>query len=647
MPRSTARNHGNSVSYRPWLNMPGDFMLADSESIPIQFSHAFKATTALTIGDFIPLPPVPPPPLLITVDEQPGDITTTATLTVDAPHTISTIDGLGDQDFFKVTLEAGQDYEIGMYGYSAGPNAVPLLDAYIEVYDSAGNLIVSADGGAPTPANDINSGFDVLLTYTPDVSGTYYINARAFDQDPSNNDAVGGPGDGAGDYELFVREALPGAYQPYYSVDSPLYAIDWGSQVDGTARNPDGNEGPRDTGNDQGTPDPSPFAIAGKNVVTIYFARPGDVFISNDPANPGLPPAIVAVGAQDFEKASVWTALHEFEKVADVVYVEVQDRSQANFFYVTYSGTPGPGISLLGSMSPPGESDEGLAQFNSGDYRWNESDLQQGGFSFTTLIHEFGHGNGLAHPHDNGGQSGIMHGVDGVISTPAGDVPDPTGVYPAYTLGDYHLNQAVFTMMSYQDGWQDSPYGNADTDVGYGYLGSLMAFDIAAIQDKYGVNEETATGNDTYVLKDVNAPGTYYSSIWDAAGTDGIVYLGARDATIDLRPATLRYEEGGGGRVSFAYGIYGGFTIANGVTIENATGGSGNDTINGNSVDNILNGGAGMDQLTGFAGNDLYFVDNAGDIVAELAGEGNDIVATSVSYALAAGTSIELLTTGF
>ena len=44
----------------------------------------------------------------------------------------------------------------------------------------------------------------------------------------------------------------------------------------------------------------------------------------------------------------------------------------------------------------------------------------------------------------------------------------------------------------------DSPYGQADTNEGYGWLGSLMALDIAVIQDKYGVNEDWATGNDTY-----------------------------------------------------------------------------------------------------------------------------------------------------
>ena len=31
-----------------------------------------------------------------------------------------------------------------------------------------------------------------------------------------------------------------------------------------------------------------------------------------------------------------------------------------------------------------------------------------------------------------------------------------------YTTGDFELNQGVFTMMSYEDGWQTSPYGNAD-----------------------------------------------------------------------------------------------------------------------------------------------------------------------------------------
>jgi hypothetical protein len=560
---------------------------------------------------------------------------------VDDPVThIATINTIGDKDFFQVTLEAGKSYQIGQYQAVGGPNGVPLPDAYLELYDSAGHLITSADGGGPnTP-----SGLDASLTYEVTTTGTYYINFMAFDQDSTN----GTDGDGVGDYEYFVKTVDPNdpnVYHPYYDTDSPLYAIDWGTLVNRihqSEANPDGNEGTRDTGNPAaapGTVTGDTLGHPGKNVITIYFAKEGDTFTSNDPTNPGLPPVLISVGTKPWEKAVVFTALHEFEKVADVVYVEVPTREEADFFFTTSAGTPGPGVSLLGSMSPPDESDEGLAQFNSGDYRWTEANLAQGGFSYVTLIHEFGHGHGLAHPHDNGGHSGIMHGVE---EEPLLPVPGSPGV-ANYTTGDFDLNQGVFTMMSYEDGWQTSPYGNAPTDAGYGYMGGLMAFDIAAIQDKYGVNEETATGNDTYALKDVNAAGTYYTSIWDAGGIDEIVYGGSKDATIDLRPATLQYEYGGGGWMSYAYGIYGGYTIASGVTIENATGGSGNDVLTGNAVDNILTGNAGNDRFNlqyggndtanGGAGNDGFYFGaalTAADIVA--GGADTDTVALQGNY---------------
>jgi Ca2+-binding RTX toxin-like protein len=539
--------------------------------------------------------------LIVTPDEAGdgiGDAPGNPTITVGAPSQVATINTIGDQDFFQVTLEAGKTYEIGQYAKAGGPNATPLADAYIELYDATGKLIVIADGGGPnTP-----SGLDALLSFTPTEGGTYYVNFRAYDNAPEDGDN----GDVVGDYEYFVREADGTAYRPYYDVDSPLYALDWGSQVDGTVRNPDGNEGTRTTGNTVGTPDSKGATIGhwgqsteGKNVIKIYFAKQGDVYGPEDPASPGLPPAIVAVGAKPFEIEAVWISLREFEKVADIVYVETQNRAEADFHYVTYSGTPGPGVSLLGSMSPPGEPDEGLAQFNSGDYRWNATNLQQGGFSFVTLIHEFGHGHGMSHPHDGGGRSGVMRGVE------------EEGVAFDYTTGDFDLNQGVFTMMSYEDGWQKSPYGNAKTDVGYGYLGGLMAFDIAVIQDKYGVNEDWATGDDVYEMKDVNAAGTYYSSIWDGGGVDEIRYTGAKNTTIDLRQATLKYEVGGGGFMSYAHGIFGGYTIANGVTIENATSGDGNDNLIGNAANNVLKSGAGNDVIRiHLGGNDTV---DAGD----------------------------------
>jgi serralysin len=609
------------------------------------FTNAFAGDSEKFAASVLRAAIVTPGPQAL-IDTVPGNTSTTATLTVDAAPIVSAVDTIADEDFYAITLIAGHQYQIGLYAYApqgpgdpVGPNGVPLSDAYLELYDANGVLITAADGGSDTVFNTANSGFDALLTFTATETGTYYVNARGFDNTPLDGSDNG---DVIGDYGLYAEDVTgdESLYTPYYSPNSPLYAIDWGTQVNKihqTYRNPDGNEGTRDTGNDQSQVDPGALlGHPGKNVITIYFAQEGDIFVSNDPTNPGLPPAtITATGVAQFEHDAVMTALAEFSKVADIVYIEVTDRAEADFIYTSYIGTPGPGVSLLGSMSPPDESDEGLAQFNSGDQRWNAVDLQQGGFSFVTLIHEFGHGHGLAHPHDNGGHSGIMNGVE----------PEGAGVAD-YTTGDFDLNQGVFTMMSYEDGWQTSPHNphNAPTSGGYGYLGGLMAFDIAAIQDKYGVNEDTATGNDTYVMKDVNAPGTYYYCIWDAGGSsDAITYGGTRNATIDLRPATLEYEEGGGGRVSYALGIYGGFTIANGVTIENAFAGAGNDTLIGNAVANILSGGAGNDTMAGGLGNDTYYVDAAGDIVTEATSAGNDRVAASASFALAAGSEVETL----
>src|SRR5437867_3822535 len=59
-------------------------------------------------------------------------------------------------------------------------------------------------------------------------------------------------------------------------------------------------------------------------------------------------------------------------------------------------------------------------------------------------------------------------------------------------------------------------------------------------------------------------------------------------------------------------------TVLNGTADNNSlVGGPGNDTINGFAGNDTIDGGAGADSMVGGSGDDLYFVDNPGDVVVE------------------------------
>lgn len=66
------------------------------------------------------------------------------------------------------------------------------------------------------------------------------------------------------------------------------------------------------------------------------------------------------------------------------------------------------------------------------------------------------------------------------------------------------------------------------------------------------------------------------------------------------------------------------------------------DNLDGGAGDDTLNGGAGADRTLGGLGNDTHIVDNAGDVVVELAGQGTDLVQSSLTYIL--GGDVENLT---
>ncbi|WP_170548653.1 MULTISPECIES: M10 family metallopeptidase [Ruegeria] len=233
---------------------------------------------------------------------------------------------------------------------------------------------------------------------------------------------------------------------------------------------------------------------------------------------------------------------------------------------------------------------------------FSQSALAKGGEGFATIVHEILHGLGLAHPHDNGGQSTVFDGV--------------TQAFDDY--GTDGQNQAVYTIMSYNSGY---PQVVPLPSFNYGGVASPMALDIAALQAIYGTKSNN-TGNNIYSLKGSNAPGTYWEAIWDTGGNDAISAIGVnRKVVINLNDADLEGSDAGGA-VSLAKAVSGGFTIANSVKIENAFGGNGNDFLIGNEYNNFLNGANGNDSLFGGAGNDRIFGSFGNDKIS--GGTGND-----------------------
>jgi len=308
------------------------------------------------------------------------------------------------------------------------------------------------------------------------------------------------------------------------------------------------------------------------------------------------------------EGAAMVQALATWSAVANIRFVDAGDNNQSatlTFYNLDDADMGG----ALGLFNPPGTLGMGIGYFNWQGTGWEIDGNEQGDYGFITLIHEVGHGLGLAHPHDDGGGSPIYPGVTATF----GDT------------GDYGLNQGIYTTMSYNDGLV---YGGGDPNtLEYGYQATPMAFDIAAIQYLYGANWTHNTGNDTYFLPTANVSGTFYSCVWDAGGVDKISGAGATSGvTIDLNDATLNTATdgaGAGGYLSAASGVFGGFTIAKGVVIENADGSRFSDVITGNEFRNTISAGAGNDTVDGGAGDDLIYLGDGDDYV-NITSTGND-----------------------
>lgn len=304
---------------------------------------------------------------------------------------------------------------------------------------------------------------------------------------------------------------------------------------------------------------------------------------------------------EEDEKNAMRTGLQKWTDIIGMGIEEVTatnqgDENNADLrFYITTDDN----FSALGAQYGPHTNPYqgiGIYKRYSGNI-WTDS-LQPGGFGYITIIHELGHAMGLAHPHDNGGQS---YGASS------------NGLFPGVSnnadKGDNDLNQNTFTVMSYIDvnsGINPSSYQQ------YGFCMGPMAFDIAAMEHLYGLSDNFNNGDNVYTITEGTVGGVDgYTCIYDSGGTDLIIYNGNNIVIIDLRAATIQNEPGGGGFISKVdqSSIYSGFSIANGGIIENATGGTNDDTIyQVDSVSNVIDGNTGIDTVIYQSDSDIYTI---------------------------------------
>ena len=335
------------------------------------------------------------------------------------------------------------------------------------------------------------------------------------------------------------------------------------------------------------------------------------------------------------QRAAAVAALEAWSSVANITAAPVQESSTAvgdiRFAWTSSAEVETDGTSAWGWAYSPNalRPSDGDIWLNTGSSGATNTNWSAGSYNYMSLIHEVGHALGLKHPFE-----------DGTVMDPA-------------------FANRLYSIMAY-DSAKFSQFVDVETTAtGYTYSvheivpDTPMLFDIAAIQYMYGANMTYHTGDDTYTF-DPSTP--FLRTIWDAGGNDTISIANfSAGSKIDLQQghfSSIHIPSDSTDGINWTKPppviVYDGtanLAIAWDVVIENAVGGSGNDTLIGNSVANRLQGNGGSDTIDGGAGIDtaVYSGNFSAYTIAAKAGGGYTVTLRADSSQSDTLTGIERL----
>ena len=409
--------------------------------------------------------------------------------------------------------------------------------------------------------------------------------------------------------------------------EQPAYALDANDNSSGSVNDIDGTA-TTDTSDARLEPlrMSTQWNVTGDATLTYSFYD-GDVAYANpyNGANPtpGTPSSVTSHGTTN--ETTLAAAFAAWDAAADFEFVEVEeDGGEVGEFRVAFTDRSSSAAAF--AYRPGDYAVNGDIWFESEDIDITGNDFStdgvgSGGFNYFAALHEIGHAVGLSHPFDSGDDS--SNGDD--------DLP----------LAQDSMRNTVMTYVQLDKNMVLKFDGGGTTAPSYRiYASTPMMYDIEMMEHYYGAEDDN-TGNNTYSFS--VSPETI-QTITDGGGTDTIDASNqTRENVIDLTAGSFSsigiYSQDDqksdwattlstttaaiqsvidtfDGYASAANSYYSAYSrtalytgeynvgIAHNAVIENATGGSANDTITGNSSNNVINGGAGDDLIEGNGGDD-------------------------------------------